>query len=58
MALCGGRVAERQPLFHHAPRMRGLDAALQTQAAQAVGRARGRDVGLRVEHPQRLQRQV
>ena len=38
--------------------MRGLDAALQPQAAQAVGRARGWDVGLRVKHPQRLQRQV
>ena len=32
--------------------------ALQTQAAQAVKRARGWDVGLRVEHPQRLQRRV
>ena len=58
MALCGGRVAECQQLFYHTPRVRGLDAALQTQAAQAVGRAHGRDVSLRVEHPQRLQRQV
>ena len=58
MALCGVRVAECQPLFHHAPRVRVLDAAVQTQAAKAVGRPRGRDVGLRVEHPQRLKRQV
>ena len=32
--------------------------ALQTQAVQAVGPARRRDVGLRVEHPQRVQRPV
>ena len=58
VALCGGWIAECQPLFHHASRVRGLNTALQTQAAQAVGRARRRDVGLRVDHLQRLQRQI
>ena len=32
-ALRGGRVVGCQPLFHHASRVRGLDAALQSQAA-------------------------
>ena len=36
VALRGGRIVECQPLFHHASRVCGLDAALQPQAAQAV----------------------
>ena len=36
VALRGGRVVECQPLLHHASRVCGLDAALQSQAGQVV----------------------
>ena len=58
VALPAGRTVECQPLFHHASRLCGLDAALQPQAAKALGRALGRDEGLLVEDPQGFQRKV
>ena len=53
--LRGGRVAESQPLIHLAPRMGVLDAVLQAQAGEQVGRARQWDMSLQVEYPQGLQ---
>ena len=46
---------ERQPLLHHVTCVVRLNAALQAQAGELVGRACWQDVGLRVECPQGLQ---
>ena len=51
VALRGGWVAEGQPLFHHAPCVRGLNGVLHAQAGKPVGCARRLDMGLRVEYP-------
>ena len=58
VVLCGGRVVECQPLSHHASPVCGLNAALQSKAGEVVSRARRRNIGLRVEQPYGLQRQV
>ena len=51
MALLRVRVVEDRPLFPSLPCVGGLDAALQAQASESLGRACWRDVGLRVEYP-------